>query len=233
MDNHLIRPIAYFRSDYNEKFGVPRQSGLVSSLEQAVVFEPEFCNPDALRGIEGFDYLWLIWGFSENVIDMSVPQPKWSPTVRPPRLGGKERRGVWATRSPYRPNSLALTNVRLIRVETEPELALIVTGGDIVNGSPVYDIKPYLSYADSHPDARGGFTDLTEFRQLEVEFPEELLEMIPEDKREGLIEVLRSDPRGAYEKQPGYSYGMSFGDWDIKFTVQGNVLKVTDIVGSN
>ena len=189
---------------------------------------PDFSK--RIMSIEDFDYLWLIWGFSENVIDMTAEKPKWFPTVRPPRLGGKVRKGVWATRSPYRPNSLAISSVKLIRVETDPELALIVSGGDMVNGSPVYDIKPYLPYADSHPEAGGGFTEETEFRLLDVDFPEELLELIPEDRRDGLLQVLRSDPRGAYEKQPGYSYGMSFSEWDIKFTVEDGILKVTDVV---
>lgn len=243
MEGYTIRPIAHIRSDYNEKFGIPRQSGLVD-LEQAVVIEPEFRNADALRGIEDFTHVWLIWGFSGNAVDMSAAEVKWSPTVRPPRLGGKVRKGVWATRSPYRPNSLGMSCVRLIRIEhggeavsstdgigeTQEELALIVSGADMMNGTPVYDIKPYIPYSDSHPEASGGFTEGTEFSRLEVVFPEELLERIDENKRAGLTEVLASDPRGAYEKQPGYTYGMSFADWDIRFTAEDGVLTVTDVV---
>ena len=243
-DEYTIKPIAYVRSDYNEKFGVPRQSGLVAELEQAVVIEPAFRNGDALRGIEDFTHIWLIWGFSQTRLNMAAEPVKWYPTVRPPRLGGSARKGVWATRSPYRPNSLAMSCVRLIRIEREgkpvsnteeigettDELALIVSGADIVNGTPVYDIKPYIPYADSHPEASGGFTDLTEFTCLRVEFPDELLSLIEENKRAGLISVLESDPRGAYEKQPGYTYGMSFGSWDIRFTVNGDILTVTEVV---
>ena len=243
-DEYTIRPIAYVRSDYNEKFGVPRQSGLVTELEQAVVIEPAFRNGDALRGIEDFTHIWLIWGFSQTRLNIETEPVKWYPTVRPPRLGGNARKGVWATRSPYRPNSLAMSCVRLVGIEhggtrvacadeigeTADELALIVSGADIVDGTPVYDIKPYIPYADSQPEASGGFTDLTEFTCLRVEFPDELLSLIEENKRAGLISVLESDPRGAYEKQPGYTYGMSFGRWDIRFTVDGDTLTVTDVV---
>ncbi len=249
MDKHVIKPIAFVRSDYNQKFGIPRQAGLAGELEQAVVIEPEFRNLDALRGLEGFSHIWLIWGFSRNALDMEADRVKWSPTVRPPRLGGSERKGVWATRSPYRPNSLGLSCVRLERIELDGrpimqkdqqdltmrggmvsgELAVIVSGADIMNGTPVYDIKPYIPYADCHPEAAGGFTDETEMPLLKVVFPEELLARIPEDKRAGLIRVLELDPRGAYEKQPGYTYGLSFGDHDIKFVVNGDTLTVTDI----
>lgn len=244
-DKYCIRPIAHIRSDYNEKFGVPRQSGLVTGLEQAVVIEPEFSNIDALRGLEEFTYIWLIWGFSENAIDMEQDPVKWSPTVRPPRLGGKVRKGVWSTRSPYRPNSLGLSSVRILRLElngrplecsehgeTSGELAIIVSGADLVSGTPVYDIKPYIAYSDSHPEASGGFTDKTPFRMLQVMIPEELLERIDEDKRDGLRQVLELDPRGAYEKSPGHVYGLSFADHDIRFVVEGDVLTVTDVVPS-
>ncbi|MBQ3291629.1 MAG: tRNA (N6-threonylcarbamoyladenosine(37)-N6)-methyltransferase TrmO [Mogibacterium sp.] len=232
-DKYTIRPIARIRSDYNEKFGVPRQSGLVTELEQAVVIEPEFSNTDALRGLEEFTYIWLIWGFSENAVDMEAAPVKWSPTVRPPRLGGKVRKGVWATRSPYRPNSLGLSSVRLKRIETDGELRLIVTGADLVNGTPVYDIKPYIAYSDSHPDAAGGFTDKTPFARLEVTIPEELLGRIDQDKQDGLIQMLELDPRGAYEKQPGYIYGLSFSKWDIRFRVDGDQLTVVDIISAD
>lgn len=243
-DRYMIRPIAYVRSDYNEKFGIPRQPGLVRELEQEVVLEPGFSNGDALRGIEDFTHIWLIWGFSQTRFDMEADPVEWRPTVRPPWLGGNTRKGVWATRSPFRPNSLAMSCVRLVRIEhggrtvmntegigeTGEKLSLIISGADIVNGTPVYDIKPYVPYSDSHPEASGGFTGSIDYKKLDVEFPEDLLLRISPDKREGLLEVLAGDPRGAYNKQPGYVYGMSFGDWDIRFTVDGDKLSVTDVV---
>ena len=217
------------RSDYNEKFGIPRQAGLVCELRQEIVIAPEFRNPDALRGLEGFSHVWLIWGFSETAFDMEKDPPEWYPTVRPPRLGGGVRKGVWVTRSPYRPNSLGLSCVKLESVETSGELKLIVSGADMMDGTPVYDIKPYIPYSDCKPEASGGFTDSVEEKLLRVEFPEELLSLIDEGKREGLIRILGMDPRGAYEKRPGYSYGLSFGNWDVKFTVEDDVLTVTGI----
>ena len=242
MDTYTIRPIAYVRSDYNEKFGIPKQAGLVDELEQAIVFTPDFANADALRGIEGFTRIWIIWGFSENAVDMTENPVKWSPTVRPPRLGGKIRKGVWATRSPYRPNSLGLSNVRLKRImlggrplddeESEGingELALIVSGADMMDGTPVFDIKPYMPYADSHPEESSGFSNGAVDELLEVEFPEDLLTLIDESKSRGLIKVLSLDPRPAYDKKDGNTYGLSFADWDIKFTVSGGVLTVTGI----
>ena len=269
MNGYFIRPIARVRSDYNEKFGIPRQAGLIDELEQAVVIEPGFRNADALRGIEGFSRIWLIWGFSENASDMTEENVSWSPMVRPPRLGGKERKGVWASRAPYRPNSLGMSNVLLKRIvvgdrvvfdadadvtkseesaakapydpdtdpdplkgigETNEELVLIVSGADMMNGTPVFDIKPYIPYSDAHPEASAGFTSGAKDERLTVIFPDDLLVQIDESKRAGLIQVLELDPRGAYEKKDGYSYGMSFGKWDIKFTVNGNRLTVTDIV---
>lgn len=242
-ESYTIKPIAHIRSDYNEKFGIPRQPGLVTELEQSVIIDPDFSNIDAVRGLEDFSHIWLIWSFSENAFDMSDGNVKWYPTVRPPRLGGKARKGVWSTRSPYRPNSLGMSSVRLLRIEldgvpinesdrgmTSGELALIVSGADLMNGTPIFDIKPYIPYSDSHPDANGGFTDSAEFSRLVVVFPEELLSIIPESKRAGLIQILELDPRGAYEKQPGYTYGMSFADWDIRFMVEESILKVTDVV---
>lgn len=243
-DIYTIRPVAYVRSDYNEKFGIPRQPGLVSGLEQAVIFEPEFRNGDALRGIEDFTHIWIIWGFSQSRLDMEASPPEWSPTVRPPWLGGSIRKGVFATRSPYRPNSLAISSVKLVRIEhggkpvsntdgigeTTESLALIVSGADMANGTPVYDIKPYIPYSDSHPEASGGFTDSVTYKKLTVDFPEDLLSRISPEKRDGLIAVLAGDPRGAYNRQPGHAYGMSFADWDIRFTVEDDRLTVTDVV---
>ena len=253
MEEYMIRPIAHVRSDYNEKFGIPRQAGLVEELEQAIVIEPEFRNADALRGIEGFSRIWVIWGFSGNAMDMTAENLKWSPMVRPPRVGGKERKGVWASRSPYRPNSLGMSNVLLRRIivgdrvvfdaedpgydpdplkgigETNDEIMLIVSGADMMNGTPVFDIKPYIAYSDAHPDASAGFTSGAKDTHLKVEFPEELLARIDESKRSGLMRVLELDPRGAYEKKDGYSYGMSFGSWDIKFTVERDIIRVTDL----
>jgi tRNA-Thr(GGU) m(6)t(6)A37 methyltransferase TsaA len=243
-DRQIIRPIAYVRSDYNQKFGIPRQANLVDGLEQAIVIEPEFRNMDALRGITGFDYIWVIWGFSETSLDMDAEHVKWKPTVRPPRLGGDERMGVWATRSPYRPNSLGLSNVRIRRVELDGamvdpderkgmvsgELAVIIAGADMMNGTPVYDIKPYMPYSDSHPDARAGFTERSRDRFLQVDFPPSLLEMIDEEKRDGLIQALRLDPRDAYNRKSAHTYGLSFSEYDIRFEVNGDTLSVTDVV---
>lgn len=245
-EQYIIRPIAHVQSDYNEKFGIPRQCGLVSELESRIVIDPEFSNADALREILGFTYIWLIWGFSANSVDMTEETVRWSPTVRPPRLGGGRRVGVWASRSPYRPNSLGMSSVKLERVEiggrtagpddlkgmqTE-ELALIVSGADIKNGTPIFDIKPYMPYSDSHPEAGNGFSPGAGDELLEVRFPEALLDKVEEKKRAGLIKVLALDPRGAYEKKEGYSYGLSFADMDIRFIVDGNVLTVTDVLTS-
>ena len=242
-DIYTIKPVARMRSDYKEKFGIPRQSGLVPELKQEIVIEPEFRNVDAVRGILGFSYLWLIWGFSKNALDMTADPVQWSPTVRPPRLGGEVRMGVWATRSPYRPNSLGLSSVRLEGVtvggiplgelresgETAGEIVLTVSGADLLDGTPIYDIKPYIPYADSHPEASAGFTASFEDHPLTVVFPDELIARIDRDKRAGLLRLLSLDPRGAYEKQPGHTYGLSFADHDVKFTVEGNTLTVTGV----
>ncbi len=236
-DLYTLKPIAFVESDYNEKFGIPRQCGLVGELEQTIVFEPEFSNIDAVRGLDGFTYIWLIWGFSENTIDMTAKPVKWFPLVRPPRLGGNIKKGVFASRSPYRPNSLGLSSVRFQRI-IEPQentehpgrLSIVVKGADLKNGTPVFDIKPYIRYSDSHPDAIAGFTENSKDVFLEVNFPEELIGRVDENKRSGLIKVLSLDPRGAYEKKDGHVYGLSFGDWDIRFSVEGNKLTVTDIV---
>lgn len=213
--------IARIESDFKEKFGIPRQSGVVEKLQARIVFEPEFRNADALRGIDGFSHLWIIWQFSKAVRDT------WSPTVRPPRLGGNTRMGVFATRSPFRPNAIGLSSVKLEKVENDPEkgTVLVVSGADLMDGTPILDIKPYLAYTDSHPDAKGGFTD-TEWHGLEVEFPENLLNMIPGEKREALMGVLENDPRPTYQNDPARVYGMAFGGHNVKFTVDGGLLKV-------
>ena len=244
MNEYTIVPIAHIRSDYKEKFGIPKQCGLVTELEQAVVFEPRFSNMDALREIESFEYIWLIWGFSENMTDMAADDLKWTPTARPPRLGGNRRVGVWASRSPYRPNSLGLSSVRLHRVElggrpvspgdmsgfVKEELTLVISGADLMDGTPIFDIKPYLPFSDSHPDASDGYSKGSKDPHLTVVFPDDLLSAIDADKREGLLHALELDPRGAYEKKDGYTYGMAFADCDIRFTVNGDILTVIGAV---
>ena len=220
----IIEPIAYIRNDFTEKFGIPRQAGL-SEVESLIVFEPGYRDPAALRGIEGFSHLWLIWGFSEAKFE------RWSPTVRPPRLGGNKRLGVFATRSPFRPNSLGLSSVRLSGViDLGAEgLALSVLGADLMNGTPVYDIKPYLAYTDSHPDALGGFTDSAGSLEVEVRISDGLITRVPEEKRAPLLSVLAHDPRPTYQDDPAREYGMSFGGMNVKFKISGGVLTVTDI----
>ncbi len=214
--------IARIRSDFPTKFGIPRQSGLVEELKARVVFEPDYRNPDALRGLEEFSHLWLIWQFSQAVRDT------WSPTVRPPRLGGNARMGVFATRSPFRPNPIGLSCVRLVGMEKDPELGhvLVVAGADLMDGTPILDIKPYLPYADSHPEALGGFTGNVGGKVLEVDFPPELLERVPEDKREALVGVLSRDPRPSYQHDPERVYGMAFAGLEVRFSVDGDVLHV-------
>ena len=222
-DELCLTPIAHIRSEFTQKFGIPRQSGLVEGLRSTVVFEPPYRTPDALRGIEGFSHLWLIWGFHKAKRD------NWAATVRPPRLGGNERLGVFATRSPYRPNPLALSCVELERVEFDtPRGPLLhILGADLLDGTPIYDIKPYVPYADAHPEAREGFASVPE--GLEVVFPGELLERVPEDRREALRGVLSCDPRPHYQKDPERVYGMSFAGLEVKFTVSGNTLTVRDV----
>ena len=212
----IIEPIAYIRNDFTEKFGIPRQAGL-SEVESLIVFEPGYRDPAALRGIEGFSHLWLIWGFSEAKFE------RWSPTVRPPRLGGNKRLGVFATRSPFRPNSLGLSSVRLSGViDLGAEgLALSVLGADLMNGTPVYDIKPYLAYTDSHPDALGGFTDSAGSLEVEVSVSEELIAKVPEGKRASLLSVLAHDPRPPYQEDAAREHGMSFGGMNVKFKISG------------
>lgn len=220
-----MKIIAHIHSDFYQKFGIPRQSNLAPGTEALVVFQPEYRRPEALRGLSGFSHIWLIWQFSEAV------REDWSPTVRPPRLGGNKRMGVFATRSPYRPNPIGLSSVKLLAVEDHPEYGMVlrVSGADLLNGTPIYDIKPYLPSVDSHPDAIGGFADDYKNYHLEVNFPENLLEAVPADKRTGLLEVLGQDPRPSYQEDPLRIYGLSFAGFNVQFTVDGDVLTVCGV----
>ncbi len=220
-----LKIIARIRSPFAEKFGVPRQSGLVQQVHASVIFEPEYRIAEAVRGLSDFSHIWLIWQFSGNL------GRDWSPTVRPPRLGGNERMGVFATRSPFRPNAIGMSSVRLDGIDYDPGLGpvLRISGADLMDGTPILDIKPYLAYTDSHPDAAGGFTDTSEMDLLEVEFPSVLLEKIPEDLRDGLTGVLRCDPRPRYQDDPERVYGLTYGGRNVKFTVSDGVLKVTGV----
>ena len=217
--------IARIRTDFPTKFGIPRQSSLVEGLRGRIVFEPPFRNPDAVRGLEGFSHIWLIWQFSEAV------RQGWTATVRPPRLGGNTRMGVFATRSPFRPNAMGLSSLRLDGIDWDAEdgPVLLVSGVDMMDGTPIFDIKPYLPFTDSHPDAQGGFADGVRGKALEVDFPEELLSQIEEEARESLIDVLSQDPRPSYQKDDTRIYGMPFGNQDIRFTVADGVLRVCAI----
>ncbi len=220
-----INVIARMHSDFATKFGIPRQSGLVEELKSTIVFEPEYRSPEALRGIEEFSHLWLIWQFSEAV------RQEWSPTVRPPRLGGNTRMGVFATRSPFRPNHLGLSSVRLLGVEHTREYGTVlhVGGADLMDGTPIFDIKPYIPYGDCHMDATGGFTDRAGDFLLKVDFPPALLESLPADKREAAAAVLSHDPRPSYQRKPGRVYGLTFAGFDIRFTVEGDTLTVAEV----
>ena len=220
-----MKVIAHIKSDFPTKFGIPHQSGRIEELKADIIFEPQYRNHEAFRGLEEYDHIWLIWEFSQAV------RKEWSPTVRPPRLGGNVRKGVFATRSPFRPNPIGLSSVKLDGVEfTENNGPVLhVSGADLMDGTPIYDIKPYLAYVDSHPNAVGGFTDRIQDHKLKVDFPEELLQKIPEEKREALMAVLSDDPRPGYQKDPERQYGMSFGKWDIHFKVNDEFLQVTDV----
>ena len=220
-----IQVIARMHSDFATKFGIPRQSGLVQELRSTIVFEPEYRNSDALRGIEEFSHLWIIWQFSPAV------RQGWSPTVRPPRLGGNTRMGVFATRSPFRPNNLGLSSVRLLGVEQTAEYGTVlhVGGADLMDGTPIFDIKPYIPYGDCHPEATGGFTDRAGEFLLKVEFPPQLLKKLPEDKRDAAIGVLSHDPRPSYQRQPERIYGLNFAGCDIRFRVEADVLTVIEV----
>jgi len=220
-----LKIIAHIHTDFPEKFGVPRQSGLVKELTGRIVFEPEYRNIDALRGIEGYDYLWLLWKFE------GVEREKWSPTVRPPRLGGELHMGVFATRSPFRPNPIGLSSVKLESIENTAEgPVLVVSGIDLRDNTPIYDVKPYLPYVDSHPEARGGFAEEKVDYALQVVFPEELLEKIPHKKRRAIIEVLKQDPRPAYHEDVDRRYGVAFAGFDVRFRVSEGVLTVFEVV---
>lgn len=221
-----MRPIAHIHSDFATKFGIPRQSGVVGSLQAEIIFEPEFRSRDAVRGLEAFSHIWLIWEFSENV------RADWSPTVRPPRLGGNVRMGVFATRSPFRPNPLGLSCVQLLRTElhTKDGPVLYVAGADLVDGTPIYDIKPYLPYADSHPDAVDGFDGKRDAEPLTVVFPPELEALIPESKRAGLRQALACGPIPGYQHDPTRRYGFNFSGLDVRFRIQDRILTVVEIV---
>ena len=222
--SHQLDVIARIRSDFPEKFGIPRQAGIVDELRAKIVFEPKYRNADALRGIEGFSHLWLIWQFSENI------RQDWSPTVRPPRLGGNTRMGVFATRSPFRPNNLGLSCVRLVAVDKSDELGtyLVVAGADLMDGTPIYDIKPYLPYSDAHPEALSGFAPHAG-NMLKVEFEGACIERVPEDKLAALEGILAADPRPSYQNNPERIYTLDFADMEVKFTVDGERLTVRKV----
>ena len=221
-----MKIIARIHTYFPTKFGIPRQSGIIESLQGRIVFEPEYRNAEAVRGLEEFSHIWLIWEFSEAV------REDWSPTVRPPRLGGNVRKGVFATRSPFRPNPIGLSSVKLEKVEIDPKLGpvLHVSGADLMDGTPIYDIKPYIAYTDSHPEAVSGFASKPAEYLLEVDFPDTLLQKVNPELRESLIEVLAHDPRPQYHDDPERVYGMEFGGMEVKFKVDGMLLSVVDIV---
>lgn len=223
-----MKIIAHIETDFPEKFGIPRQSGLVKELKGRIVFEPEYRSPDAVKGLEGFDYIWLLWKFE------GTERSHWSATVKPPRLGGNTHMGVFATRSPFRPNSIGLSSVKLDQVEiTDQGPVLHVSGIDLRDKTPIYDIKPYLPYVDSHPDAAGGFAAKVQDHRLDVEFPEELLSVFPEEKRSAVIKVLEQDPRPSYHDDPQRTYGVSFAGHDVRFQVKENRLTVSEVVNLN
>ena len=218
--------IAHVRSGFSEKFGIPRQSGLVDSIRAIIEFEEEYRDASAFRGLEDYSHIWLIWQFSK------AQRSTWSPTVRPPRLGGNRRMGVFATRSPFRPNAIGLSCVKLERVEYHAEKGPIlhILGADLLDGTPIFDIKPYLPYTDAHPDAKSGFSKSFEQVDMALEFPEELLAKVPEEHREAILALLRQDPRPAYQDEPDRRYGMTYAGYDIRFFVADDVLRVVDVV---
>lgn len=226
METTIFHPIAYIRSPFSQKFGIPRQSGLTESISAIIVFEPEYRVEEALRGLEGFSHLWLLWEFSSNKRD------GWSPTVRPPRLGGNQRLGVFATRSPFRPNPIGLSCVKLERIEqkTPNGPLLFVQGADLLDNTPIFDIKPYVPLTDCHPEALGGFSEENSNYRLEVVFSPSLEKRVPEHLQKALREVLREDPRPSYHNDPSRVYGMAFAGLEIKFTVKGKVLTVQDVI---
>ncbi len=225
MDPISMDVIAVMHSDFPTKFGIPRQSGLAEALQSTIVFEPAYRNPEALRGIEGFSHLWILWQFSQAV------RQDWSPTVRPPRLGGNTRMGVFATRSPFRPNAIGLSCVRLLSVEHTQDMGTVlhIGGADLMDGTPILDIKPYIPYCDAHPEAMGGFTQNAGDYLLEVDFPENLKQRLPAEKQEAIGQVLSHDPRPSYQKDSDRVYGLSFAGHDIRFTVKDTVLTVLDV----
>ena len=222
----VLKPIAKINSDFTTKFGIPRQSGLVKSQLSTIVFEPEYRDANALRGLEEYSHIWLIWGFSE------VKMEHWSPMVKPPRLGGNKRMGVFATRSPYRPNPIGLSCVKLVSIDKREGLGNVLTfsGADLMDGTPIYDIKPYLSFTDSHQDAENGFAGERLDYSLDVSFPDELLSIIPADKRDALIESLAQDPRPAYITEPDIPFGFEYAGFDVRFKVADGVLSVYEII---
>lgn len=225
-EEYTLQVIARIKNNLPDKFGIPRQSGLVSTLRSQIIFEPRYRTRDALRGIEGYSHLWLIWGFSEN------KRTSWSATVRPPRLGGNKRIGVFATRSPFRPNPVGLSCVRLDKVENTKDHGTIlhISGADLMNNTPIFDIKPYLPFTDSHPDASGGFTIYTQNYHLDVQCDDTLMQKIPLKDRNTVIELLSQDPRPSYQNDPNRIYGMNFADINIRFKVQNNILTVIEII---
>ena len=226
MDEFNFKTIARIRSDFPEKFGIPRQSGILKELKSTIIFEKEFRNIEAFRGLDGFSHLWLLWIFSENIRDT------WKPTVRPPRLGGNTRLGVFATRSSFRPNPLAMSCVKIEKIQEDKELGpiIVVSGADLMDGTPIVDIKPYLPYADSIPEAIGGFAANAPESNLKVEIPDSLIQKIDTDKRESLVELLRQDPRPHYQDDALRIYGLKFNNHEIKFRVQGESLTVESII---
>lgn len=226
MEDVSIHVIARMKSDFPSKFGIPRQSGLVQELQSTIVFEPEYRNSDALRGLDAYSHLWIIWQFSKAVRD------DWTPTVRPPRLGGNTRMGVFATRSPFRPNALGLSSVRIIGLEDTIEYGTVihVGGADLMDGTPIFDIKPYVPYSDCHSDAIGGFTETAKDFILDVNFPDDLIQKIPYDKRTALKGVLSHDPRPSYQQDSTRIYGLSFAGYDIRFSVENKTLTVHEVI---
>ncbi len=220
-----VEPIAHIKTDFSSKFGIPRQSGLVDELEAKIIFEPQYRIPEAFRGLEGYSHIWLLWQFSE------CADKEWSPTVRPPRLGGNKRMGVFASRSPFRPNSIGLSCVKLISIDETEEngTVLTVSGADLLDGTPIIDVKPYLPYVDSHPEASGGFALQEKEGTLEIVFPIELLAIIPADKQEALKAVLKQDPRPQYQNDPERIYGLEFAGFNVRFTVNSNLLTVIEV----
>ena len=221
-----MKIIGHIHTDFPTKFGIPRQSGLVEELKATITFEPEYRNPEAFRGLEEFSHIWILWKFSKS------EKTNWSATVKPPRLGGKKRMGVFATRSPYRPNDIGLSSVKLEKIEFDEKLGpvLTVAGADLMDGTPIYDIKPYIAYADAHPEASEGFAGDVKEKELQVEFPKELLGIYPEEKRRAIVDVLKQDPRPAYHTDETRVYGVEFAGFDVRFTVEGEWLKVKELV---